>query len=79
VKNTKSFKYEILNRWGEVVFEGNASIQPINYYINSTFVLWDGYTTNSIKVNEGTYFYHIIAESINDSKKEFNGFLEVVK
>lgn len=79
VKNTKSFQYEILNRWGEVIFEGNTSIQPINYYNNSTIVLWDGYTTNNIKVNEGTYFYHIIAESINDSKKEFNGFLQVVK
>jgi len=65
-KFIQSFQMDIVNRWGEVVFETD--------YINK---FWDG-TFEELKVIEGTYYYNI--QIVGEDNKIFikQGTVEVI-
>lgn len=67
-KNFKSFTMLILNRWGNVVFEGDA--------INNT---WNGLTTSGNEASEGTYFYEYTGEGLNNKTLQGHGFFQLVR
>jgi gliding motility-associated-like protein len=77
-KNVKSFNYQILNRWGNVIYDGNYSV-PVNQMFNwNSFLLWDGYTNNNQKVTPGVYFYNIEFIKTNDTSETKTGFISVI-
>jgi gliding motility-associated-like protein len=56
-------KVEIYNRWGQKLFESNN---------NEAF--WNGRTTSSNEVPEGTYYYIITAK-----EKTYKGFIQLLR
>ncbi len=63
-----SIKFEIYNRWGNLVFNGNDS--------NSK---WDG-TINGKKASEGTYYYIVeITDNINGTKSSKRGTVTLLR
>ncbi len=79
VKNAKSFTYSIINRWGNLMYRGEITVQQSSIFNWSTFNLWDGKTGNGDEITNGTYFYVIEFVLFNDSKFTKNGFVEVIK
>ena len=63
------FSLFITNRWGNVIYECNDS-QAKCY--------WDGRNKNGVFVEEGTYFYTIVAKTESNSPLEKHGFIQVV-
>lgn len=59
----KTFSITIYNRWGTKVFESNDIAKS-----------WDGGDSN-----DGTYFYMVKAESINDKKHDSKGYLQLLR
>jgi gliding motility-associated-like protein len=66
--NFKSFSYIILNRWGNVMFEGDL--------INPT---WNGLLSNGNEASEGTYFYEYAGVGLNNKELEGQGFFQLVR
>jgi PKD repeat protein len=68
----KDFEIIILNRWGNVIYEGKRD--PIN-----PLFLWAGIDQKSGKyVNSGAYFFVIKGDLIDDRKIVFQDYLHVV-
>lgn len=65
-----SFAVVITNRWGNVVYECEDK-QGKCY--------WDGRNRNGVFVEEGTYFYNIIAEGEDGKELNKQGFIQVVR
>jgi gliding motility-associated-like protein len=64
--NLKSVKTTILNRWGNVVFTSN----DINFK-------WNGKDNSGQNCTEGTYFYKMEIESLNNKKYQEHGFVTI--
>ena len=77
-----SMKYLILNRWGNVVFEGNSKSSQLAKFVS----IWDGTSTGAATASEGVYFYQLEIDLIekNDKMKldfpiKKEGFLQLVR
>jgi gliding motility-associated-like protein len=66
--NFKSFTYVILNRWGNVMFEGDL--------VNST---WNGLLSNGNEASEGTYFYQYSGIGLDNTELTGQGFFQLVR
>ena len=64
-----SFSVYITNRWGNIVYECEDALAKC---------YWDGRNKNGVFVEEGTYFYTIIAEDESGSSLDKQGFIQVV-
>lgn len=64
--------FQILNRWGEKVFE-LQNVEP-----NSYKFAWDG-TKNNARLPQGTYVYYIIIELVDGRKETFKGNITLVR
>lgn len=62
----KSFECEILNRWGNVVYESNDIIDA-----------WDGTDLSGNKLSQGVYFYKIIFTGVDNEKNQLHGFIHL--
>jgi gliding motility-associated-like protein len=63
-----NFKVEILNRWGELIWESNDARAE-----------WDG-TFNNQKVQQGSYIWKISYKEFNsDGRKQYSGYINVLK
>ena len=69
VKNLgmKDYQITILNRWGQVLYEGDQGTAA-----------WDGTTPSGEKCADGTYYY-IVTGSISGIKREYKGFLTLAR
>jgi hypothetical protein len=65
-----SFNVVITNRWGNVVYECED---------NTAKCYWDGRNRNGVFVEEGTYFYTIVAKDQEDREINKQGFIQVVR
>lgn len=77
LKNIKSLKYTIINRWGNSV--SNNTIDLSNtMFSNSIVIIWDGFDYSQIKCTDGVYFYKI--DFITTEDKEFTqtGFIQLL-
>jgi gliding motility-associated-like protein len=63
----KTVELNILNRWGQVVFQTN----DINF-------VWNGLDQSGLPVMDGTYFWVAKIEDFNKKKHKENGFLVVI-
>ena len=86
-----SVKYLLLNRWGNVIAEGNSKSSQLDKFVS----IWDGTSTGSATVSEGVYFYQVEIDLIDElflpiidlgqgkNKIEFpikkEGFLQLVR
>lgn len=77
-KNAISFEYAILNRWGNIIQQGNETVSPTDVFNWNSSILWDGTLQSRKQVEDGTYFYKITFETYNGSKEEKSGFIQVV-
>lgn len=64
------FQVFITNRWGNVVYECEDKLAKC---------YWDGRNRNGVFVEEGTYFYNIIAKDEAGGELNKQGFIQVVK
>lgn len=64
--------FQIVNRWGEKVFE-LQNVEPNNYKY-----AWDG-TKNNQPLPQGTYVYYIVIELIDGRKETFKGNITLVR
>lgn len=62
LQNCYEYKLTILNRWGNVVFEGNSLSKNFN-----------GYSQSGELLKEGVYFYNLILEA-----EKRHGFIQIV-
>jgi gliding motility-associated-like protein len=62
LQNCYEYKLTILNRWGNVVFEGNSLSKNFN-----------GYSQYGELLKEGVYFYNLILEA-----EKRHGFIQIV-
>ncbi len=68
----KDFEITIVNRWGNVVFEGKRDVSKPRY-------LWNGIDQASSKLcNEGTYFYTLKGTLKNDEPINIHGFVTLI-
>jgi gliding motility-associated-like protein len=67
-RNFKNFYFIILNRWGNVMFEGDL--------LNSS---WNGILTNGDEASEGTYFYEYSGIGLNDEILSGHGSFQLVR
>ncbi|MCB9360997.1 MAG: gliding motility-associated C-terminal domain-containing protein [Flavobacteriales bacterium] len=70
-EKVKSLKMKIYNRWGQLIYESNQKNEG-----------WNGTTTSGIAVSEGTYFYIINAEIIengNPTDNIYKGTLTLIR
>jgi len=66
--NATNIELTILNRWGNVVFEGSG-INPA----------WNGKTQNGNESGDGVYFYKYRVEGLQEQFLEGHGFLTLVR
>lgn len=66
--NATNVELTILNRWGNVMYEGSG--------LNPS---WDGDTPGGAEATDGTYFYKYVVEGYTDEKLEGHGFLQLVR
>lgn len=66
--NSTNISLTILNRWGDVIFEG-SSMTPG----------WNGKTQNGIEAEAGVYFYKYVIEGLQNQSLEGHGFLTLVR
>ncbi len=66
-KNIKSANLIIVNRWGNIIFNGS-----------NLFSGWDG-TSNGNECTEGVYFWKIEYEDFNSNKFNTHGFIHLVR
>ncbi len=64
----KTFTFVILNRWGNIMFEGDL----VNH-------LWNGMTTNNDPASPGTYFYTYTGEALNGEIISGEGLFQLVR
>lgn len=64
--NFKTFNFLIVNRWGNVMFEGDLG-KPT----------WDGRTNSNKLADEGTYFYKYTGEGVNGEILEGHGYFQL--
>ncbi|MCE3295522.1 MAG: hypothetical protein K0R65_1236 [Crocinitomicaceae bacterium] len=68
----KDFNFLVVNRWGNVVFDGKRDASKPRY-------LWDGIDQKSGKLcQDGTYFYIITGVLKNDEPVKLQGFVSLV-
>lgn len=77
-KNAVSFSYAIVNRWGNLMKEGQITVPQTSVFSWNTTALWDGTTQAGNNVTDGTYYYRITFETYNGSMIEKSGFLQVI-
>lgn len=70
-ENAEKIEITILNRWGNVIFEGtgNELVPP----------MWDGTDRSGKDVEDGVYFYRYKVTGIMGDELEGHGFVEVVR
>jgi gliding motility-associated-like protein len=59
---------QILNRWGQVVYEWDTPRGG-----------WDGYTMSGTMSSEGTYYYLLDVEKLNGEKVTLSGYFQLVR
>ncbi|MES2589945.1 MAG: choice-of-anchor L domain-containing protein [Bacteroidota bacterium] len=62
------FSYTILNRWGNVMFEGTEATPN-----------WSGFVQNGNLAEEGTYFYFYSGTGINGDEMSGEGIFQIVR
>lgn len=67
-ENAINVELVILNRWGNVLYEGSG-LNPI----------WNGKSQSGALVDEGVYFYKYKVYGYNDQEVEGHGFLHLVR
>jgi len=72
-KNTVSIKLIILNRWGNIMYEGTTDLTDSNARAE-----WDGKTKGGLNAEEGTYFYKYVAIGVDDTEIEGHGFFQLL-
>jgi hypothetical protein len=77
-KNAVSFSYVIVNRWGNILKQGQVTVPPPSVFEWNSASLWDGTAQSGADGTDGTYYYRITFETFDGSKIEKSGFLEVV-
>jgi PKD repeat protein len=65
-KNFTSFEFIVVNRWGNLMFEGNLQ-NP----------WWNGKTTSNKDAEEGTYFYKYSGIGLNGDPLSGHGFVQI--
>ena len=73
-KNVVKLELVILNRWGNVLFEGTGE-DLLNTPNNNP--MWDG-KINGVLASEGVYFYKYVGYNINNEEVSGHGFLHLV-
>lgn len=68
VKYHTNIELTILNRWGNLVFEGSG-INPV----------WNGKTSNGNLVAEGVYFYKYTVTAVDGEIIEGHGFVQLIR
>ena len=63
----KTFKCQIFNRWGDLMYE-----------YNTVFGAWDG-KINGNDASEGVYFYSVVAETKNGREITKQGFFHLIR
>lgn len=66
--NSGCYTITILNRWGNVIYQGAK-----------THSFWDGASQNGERVSEGVYFYIIEVEENLGVKRKYHGYLRLIK
>lgn len=79
VKNAISFEYKIVNRWGNLIFEGNKQIPASSVFSWNSYNLWDGKDLNGTSVSEGVYYYIIDFVLFNGDSTVKNGFITLIQ
>jgi hypothetical protein len=64
--NALNIDLTIINRWGNVVFEGSG-INPA----------WNGKTDNGNEATDGVYFYKYVLQGYQDAVLEGHGYLHL--
>lgn len=67
-KNFKTFNFQVFNRWGNLMFEGDLNNQ-----------WWDGKAQNGKDADEGVYFYTYEGVGVNDEEKSGQGFVHIIR
>lgn len=68
----KDFDITIVNRWGNVVYEGTRDPAKPRY-------LWNGVDQKSDKLcNDGTYYYILKGTLLNDKEIDIHGFVTLI-
>ncbi len=69
--NAEKIELTIVNRWGNLVFEGNGNqlLPPF----------WDGKDKSGNPVEDGVYFYTYLVTGVAGDEVEGHGFVEVVR
>lgn len=79
----KSLKAEVFNRWGQLVNSVEFSVMSDGHTQHSTphaqYSLWDGYTTAAALVPEGTYFYVISYETLDEEVNIEKGSITLLR
>jgi gliding motility-associated-like protein len=63
----KTFKCQIFNRWGDLMYE-----------YDTVFGAWDG-KVNGNDASEGVYFYSVVAETKNGKEITRQGFFHLIR
>jgi len=69
----QSMSYSIINRWGEIIKQGDENIRG-----KSEVILWDG-TQKGKLCSEGTYYYSLRLKDYSGKEKTVNGFVMLVR
>jgi gliding motility-associated-like protein len=67
-KNFKTFSFLVVNRWGNVMFEGDL-----------TKPSWNGETNSGKMAEEGTYFYSFTGIGLNNDEINGQGYVQLTK
>ena len=66
----KSYDIQILNRWGNLVFELEDQ---------TGIAVWDGYDFNGQLHTDGVFFYRLRGEMLGGTLIDKHGFIHLVK
>ena len=72
-KNTVSIKLIVLNRWGNLMYEGTTDLTDMGARAE-----WDGKTKGGLNAEEGTYFYKYVAVGVDGTEIEGHGFFQLL-
>jgi gliding motility-associated-like protein len=64
----QSYSIEIFNRWGERVFQAD-----------SPDIDWTGRSTSGVMESDGIYYYILKATDYNNTKRNLNGYIQLIR
>ncbi len=78
IRDVKSLKVYIVNRWGELIKDTTINLPFQNISSDNTIDIWDG-LVNQNEAVEGVYFYKVSYFSENEIEYEKTGFFHLIR